>query len=310
MLGIKLRSFQRWNHRINSFMFKSALFALSLFLITSSLNAQVIIDGLGFEPGSPAYNLGNLEGQAATLPNDPPFPGFQSWLASMGTTSTAVVQSTVVNSGSQAVQLTRAANEAPGGGRFGVPVVGWPDNARHVCIEWNMLVEDAMGPAGSFGPFFGVESFDDAGVGSTKGRLGTLGVDATTGDVLYLEAGGGFAETTATVNFGVWNNFRIDLDFQLHEYTTFLNGVPLQMGAPGDFSEPFDEGSFLNDFSDAPLSALAAGGDSVSQGLTGVAYFDDYIVYQVDVKIPEPGTLMLVVASLAALPWTSRRSSR
>ncbi|TWU25781.1 hypothetical protein [Bythopirellula polymerisocia] len=307
MLGIKFRSLWGWGSFSHSSAINSLVCVATLFVASGNLQAaDIIIDGEGFEP--PAYSLGTLEGQAAKLPNDAPFPGFQAWDASIGTTSTAVVQSTVVNSGTQAVKFDRAANEAPGGGRFGVPVTAWPDNARYICIEWDMWVDDAMGPNGSFGPFFGAEAYDDAGVGSTKGRMGSLGVDATTGDVLYTAAGTGFyTETTSTVSFGAWNHFRIDLDFQLHEYSTFLNGSPLLMGGVGDYSEPFEEGSMLDDFSDAPIAGLAAAGDPDSQGLVGTAYFDNYKVFQVDVKVPEPGSLMLVMAALVAMPMSRRR---
>ena len=88
-----------------------------------------------------------------------------------------------------------------------------------------------QGPAGvnngnQFGPFFGVEAYDDSG--NAVGLLGSLGVDATTGDVLYQAAGTGFlTETGKLINFGQWNRFQIKLDYSTHMYTTYLNGATL-----------------------------------------------------------------------------------
>lgn len=277
------------------------------FLTAGDSHAQVIVDGEGFEP--PAYSTtfpggtgdGRLEGQLASLPGD----GVQSaWRATFGTTSTAVVQTGVVNSGVQAVQLDRAANEAAGGGRWAVPVSGWPDDARFICIEWDMLVEDAAGPTGSFGPFFGVEAYDDDGIGFSNGLLGSMGVDATTGDVLYQAGGTGFfTETGSVVNFGEWNHFQIDLDYLLNQYSVILNGQILA-------TELFVDGPGLDQFTDADIAAVAAAGDSISQSLTGTAYYDNFIVYQPAVKIPEPSTLALAATALVATPWLARRRRR
>ncbi|MCA9240149.1 MAG: hypothetical protein KDA37_08120 [Planctomycetales bacterium] len=264
------------------------------FVATSSYATTMIIDGEGFE--SPSYSTtfattGQLEGQASKLPNDAPFPGFATWVASTGTTSTAVVTASMASSGSQSVQIDRAANEAPGGGRWGANIVGWPSE-RYVCIEWDMKVLDAGGPLGTFGPFFGVEAYDDDGIGASNGRIGLLGVDATTGDVLYTATGTGFlSETGAVVSFGDWNTYRIDLDFVAHEYGVYLNDVLL-------VTEPFEEGAGLDELTDAPLATFAAAGDATSQGLTGTAFFDNYSVFQMSAKVPEPGSLLLVISCL------------
>jgi len=270
-----------------------------LFAANQASAARVdIVDGEGFE--SP-YVAGTLEGQAAKLPNDAPFPGAQAWQASFGTTSTATVQGSTVHSGSQAVKLERAANEAPGGGQFGVPVTAWPDASRFVCIEWDMLVEDASGPHGSFGPYFGVFSYDDDGVGNSNGQTGSMGVDATTGDVLYQESGSGILlETGSTVNFNEWNHFHIDLDYLLHEYTVILNGV-------ARVTESFLDGAGLDQFTDATLTAAAAAGDAISQALVGRAYYDNFEVYQANVKIPEPTSLALGMVAMVSLAGLSRR---
>jgi len=282
----------------------TAVLAASLLCVGGQASATRvdIVDGEGFE--SPAYSLGVLEGQAAKLTNDAPFPGSQAWLASIGTTSSAVVQSAVVLSGSQAVRITRTANEAAGGGQFGVPVTAWPDGARFVYTEWNMYVENASGPTGAFGPFFGVFSYDDDGVGASNGQTGSLGVDATTGDVLYQETGtGNLVETGSSVSFGEWNNFILELDYLTHEYTVYLNDVEL-------LTEPFIDGAGLDQFTDAPIVTAAAAGDSLSQALTGRAYFDGYEVYQTNVRIPEPTTLVLGLIALVSTQGILRRRAK
>lgn len=271
--------------------------ATSALFSSSVLAAPVaIIDGEGFE--SPPYSLAALEGQVADLPNEV-FSG--AWFASIPTTSTAVVQSAVKYTGDNAVQVDKAANEPAGGGRWGVPVTAWPDNARYVCIDWDMRVEDAGGPSGAFGPFFGVEAYDDAF--GANGLMGSLGVDATTGDVLYQQTGTGFlTETGTTVAFGDWNHFQIELDFDTYIYSVALNGTVLM-------TETFVDGINLNNFSDAPLATFAAGGDVVSQALTGTAFFDNYMVSQDSVSciVPEPTSLVLGLLAMTATTCLVRR---
>ncbi len=310
-----------------------AFFAACILFAASSAQAQtIIIDSDGFESvglpplgtgydvafpfqpatGSrPALPVGSLEGQQVSLPGD---ATTAPWLASSGTNSTAIVQSAVVQSGTQAVEVTRAVGDAPS--FWGAPVAGWPDNSRFICIEWDMLV---LGPAGDpsmgqFGPYFGVDAIDDAGVGVNEGLLGSLGVLATSGDVVYTDEEIGLKQTGATVNFGEWNRFRIDLDFDLSVYTVFLNDVSLLtipfVGGPG-----IGDGTMLNDFSDAPISTFDPfpGFFDPTSGLTagdlaGTAYFDNYRVFQPDMKIPEPSTALLCLAGVAALVSRRRRS--
>lgn len=297
-----------------SLFFSSQLLAVAAILSlvhASPAIAQTIIDGEGFE--APDYSTtfggdGKLEGQLGDLPGD----GVQAaWLASIGTTSTAVVQSALAHPsdpGGQSVRMDHAANEPTGGGRFGIPVTAWPDNARYICIEWDMYVEETVGPTGTFGPFFGVEAYDDITVGQGDfGLLGSLGVDASTGDILYQQTGTGFlVETGSTVNFGEWNHFHIDLDFELGEYSIFVN-TPADPNLALATESFVDGGTNLQDFSDAPISSFAAAGDPQSQALTGTAYFDNYIVYQLDVKIPEPTTLVLGMVALVSIQGLSRR---
>lgn len=251
-----------------------------------------VVDGEGFE--APDYSTtflgaGQLEGQFASTNG-----GFGStqWLQSpAGGASTAVVQDSVVASGSQAVRVDRASNSDD---RWAVPVTGFPAE-RFICIDWDMRVEQTVTSTG-FGPFFGIESYDDDG--SSVTRMGTLGVDAATGELLFGDAASGLIPTPGgeTVNFGEWNNFRIVLDFETDTYFGFLNGVIVVNAAPFEFPG-------ADEFTDADIAALAASGDIVSQGLTGTAFFDNYFVTETDDVskiIPEPASLVsaLIVAAL------------
>jgi hypothetical protein len=155
----------------------------------------------------------------------------------------------------------------------------------------NVLHTDLPG-AGTYGPFFGVEAYQDTDTnpGAKAKLFGSLGVDAKTGDVLYQTTGqGSLTETGRTVTFGAWNDFLIRLDFADMKYTTYLNGAAL-------VTEAFVD-SGLTTFTDADISALAAMDGAISQGATGTAYYDNFRVQEV----PEPSTIVLCLTALAAL---------
>lgn len=266
---------------------------------TASAGSFTIIDGEGFE--SPAYDTtflgsGQLEGQFASTNEG---FGSEQWVQSpVGGTSTAVVQDSVFNTGSQAVRVDRASGSDD---RWAVEVSGFPAPERPlVCIEWDMRVEEATAtPDGSFGPFFGIESYDNE---VSLLRLGTLGVDAATGDVLGIDRAAGFFETGATVAFGEWNSFRIVLDYRDDTYYGFLNNSLL-------FQTDFE---FVggDQFSEADIAAIGAGGDPGSIAAVGTAYFDNYNVFETDdfSKIPEPASAMLLALTTSFGLMARRRS--
>lgn len=285
-----------------------------------------IVNANGFEPGTPPNGFsttflttGQLEGQF-----NPPGSGQLvspgQWLRTKNPgTSTATVENTVFapGGGTQAVQVNRAANSFD---RWAVPVdaLGYPDYPNPtppepaqpcICITWDMRVQ---GPAGinngnQFGPYFGVESYDDAG--NPVALLGSLGVDATTGDVLYQAAGSGdLTETGVTVAFGQWNRFQIKLDYSTHKYTTYVNGA--LVGAITTFVDDAANPGQLNEFSDADIAALAAAGDSVSMGLTGTAYYDNFTVREGVCAVPEPASIGLAFVGLCGVVGGRRRRVR
>jgi hypothetical protein len=295
-----------------SFSVSLAIVAVTCIVSAARADDDDIVNANGFElPFSTLFlgGTGQLEGQVNPPGEGQIIPPGQ-WLRTQGSgASTARVQSAVVASGLQAVRVDRVAFENP---RWAVPVnhLGYPDYPNpfppepqqpFICISWDMRVEQAQGSALEvFGPFFGVEAYDDDG--NEVGLLGSLGVDATTGDVLYQAPGTGFlTETGSTVNFGQWNRFAIELDYSTDTYKAFLNFAPL--GTFG-FVDPG-----LNQFSDADIAALAAAGDQASQALAGTAYFDNFLVREgICPPIPEPATLGL--AAVGFMGAVIRRRAR
>ncbi len=224
--------------------------------------ATPIVDTNGFETG---FNLGALEGQdgwikASFSPNGSTDPD----------TSSATIQSNVGESGSQGLRVDRAANFDS---RWlkSVRGQGFPTH-RFVLIDWDMKVMGTGAAAGVFGPFLGVDTYDDTG---TLSVLGSLGVDATSGDVLYQDNGGELVESGFSVTFGEWNHFQIKLDFALDQYQILLNGTSLLNTGIAFADGPSET------FTDADIAAFAASLDAGSQAQTATAYFDNFLVRDV-----------------------------
>ncbi len=239
----------------------SCLLALPLCfwpLACCSQAATAIVDTNGFESG---FTVGQtLQGQGG-------------WVTSGQGGSTAKIQNGTVESGSKAVRVDRG----PGSDdRWAMPVggLGFPNN-RYILVDWDMNVTGTSAMSG-FGPFFGVDTYDDT---VSPKVLGSLGVDATTGDVLYQAGGSGvLVETGASVGFGQWHHFRIQLDFFLDEYQVFLDGSPLLLDTNLDPDpESFVDGP-SDTFTDADIATFAAAFDAGSQNQTGTAYFDNFLV--------------------------------
>lgn len=216
----------------------------------SAIAAGVIVDSGGFE----GYALGALEGQ-------------QGWVIA-GPGSTATVQTGITQAGTRAVAVQKSANVDR---RWAIPVAGYP-TGRYVVVDWSMRVTPTGAAAGVFGPFFGVEGYDaNAGIG----LLGSLGVDATTGDVMYqTQDDGVLTETTIKATFNSWHHFRMLLDFAQDQYSVYFDGAKLATTGFVDRSQG------LNDFTDADIATFAAGFDAPSQAQPGTAYFDNFRVWE------------------------------
>jgi hypothetical protein len=248
--------------------------ALGAFALARPAAAASVYDSGGYE--APRFIPGELAGQDTLGP----------WLKDTGT-GTAVIQSAVTQSGSQAVQFTRPA-AATGDTRYGVLKPLTPTGTLQVLqVNWDMNVTQATNPTIPFGPFFGVEGYDS--FNNDPKLIGSLGVDATTGDILYQDPQGFFAETGTKAPFGQWNHYMLEMDFNTHNYNVYYNGTKL---ATSTFIDPGIVG-----FTDAPLAALAATLESISTA-TGTAYYDNY---RIDI-VPEPTALGVIgLGSLALL---------
>jgi hypothetical protein len=232
-----------------------------LALVAQNATAASTILSTGFE--SP-YVPGLLQNQPTTPPK---------WATAGSGGSSANVETTFVKTGAQAVRVDKVPSTPTPSStdrRWAVPTTGFPTQ-RFVIIDWDMAVSQSSS-TGGFGPFFGMESYDGT---AAPYVLGSLGVDASTGDVLYQAAGTG--ELTETVprtivTFGQWNHFRLVLDFAGDTYSAYFNGA--LKANPG-----FVDGAFgLNHFTDADIATLDASADPVSIGLSASAYFDNLVV--------------------------------
>ena len=219
----------------------------------SALNTPVF-DAHGFE--SPGYAPGGLAGQ-------------DTWQTTGGGFSAATVQGSVVSGGSQALIITRAASSNDRWAPLFTELTA-PDS---VLIEWDMRIADAGNPG--FGPYFGVEMYDDSGAGSSAGLLGAFFVDSATGDLLFDDAGG-FGVTGQSTGFDQWNTYSVLLDFQAGTYTLGFNGSTLQ-------SVPFSDGAGLTQFTAFEFIAL---GDQDSPAASGTAYFDNLVITQEVAALP------------------------
>src|SRR5688500_6106516 len=152
---------------------------------TAMADDDDIVNANGFElPFSIlAGGTGRLEGQVNPPGEGQVIPPGQ-WQRTPGGTSSAVVQTSVVQSGLQAVRVDRAANNDA---RWAVQVdhLGYPDYPNpfppepaqpFICIGWDMRGGQSGGAGGRLGPFVGIEAYDGA---TGIGMLGSRADDAT-----------------------------------------------------------------------------------------------------------------------------------
>ncbi len=235
---------------------RSALVALlivgSIAVASSSAMETLVVTG-GFEerPADPKFEVGALAGQ-------------NSWLQTGGSDSTAAVMAIT---GGQAVQIDHNTQDR----RWAVLPSGSYPTGRYVTITWDMAVNVTQEP-GVLGPFFGVEAY---GADGNYTVLGSLGVDATSGEVLIQQAATGyFVAPGPIVDDGVWNHFAIELDYLDDKYRTYLNGNLL---ATTTFVD--DDKNELDTFSDADISTLAvAASGGRGQPGTDTAWLDNFLV--------------------------------
>ena len=262
------------------------LWAALPLVASPAFSTTTLVDSQGFE--GPLNNLGPLAGQVASTQDG---SGTAVWQESGG--GQAVIQDAVVapGGGDQAARIDRLAGTD---GYWGVfePVTS---GSAVVFVEWDMRVEAATGPAGSFGPLFGVSIFNQE---ESLSLLGSLTVDSTTLEVLSQATGTGFLTPTGlTVAPGAWNHFRIEVDLGTDQYRLFVNDAPT--GPAIGFVDGPAAG-----FTDASLTAAAGAGDPASLALTGTAYFDNFQI----MVVPEPTSPALMI--FGGLLASGRRSRK
>lgn len=251
----------------------------------ATTNAAVLYDSGGFEAARGFVALppeNNLEGQD-------PLEG--PWFK-VGTTSTAVVQTNAPRSGLQAVRVNHDGTDA----LWGVPAPAAAGSVGSVTIDFDMRVDSPAQPVPNSGPLFGIESYD-----STSGvkQIAGLSMDATTGDVLYRQAGtGAWRSTGRVLGAGTYNRFTLSIDYSSKAYSVSVNGALLH-------TEGFVD-STAAAFSDAPIVARGLATGNVVE--TGTAYFDNYTINSA-AAVPEPAALgAIAAATLVAL--RRRRAQR
>jgi hypothetical protein len=268
-------------------------FAAAVALFSTSASAVVVYDSGGFE--LPRFTPGlTLQGQDIA-PNGP-------WLKDPGTSSGVVGVTgltTIAQSGVQAVTITRLA-QSGGDTRWAVnkPIVPTPF-LNIVETDVDMRVQQATysgtPPTNTdFGPAFGLEAYDSTNPANPK-LIGSLTVDATTGDVLYQQAGTGvLAETGTVVSLGAYHHFKLSVDFTAGKVLSYVDNVLVRTES---FVDPTAAA-----FTDASIGTFAA---SASSGLTatGTAYLDNFTINQ----IPEPSTLGVVGLGLVGMLGRRRR---
>jgi hypothetical protein len=193
--------------------------------------------------------------------------GQQGWVKTGPPQGSAVVQQSVAKSGAKALRVSRSGGDV----RWGVPLGGSLPSQTQIHVRWDMLVTANSGGSSAVGPFFGVEARDDIGV---AGIVGSLGVDATTLEVLYKRQGDSFFSGTGRhAAAGVWQSFALSMDFARNEYTVYFNDQPLVTTV---FVDRGDFGTAMNQLTSAEVAAKATLGDSGSQQISGTAYFDNF----------------------------------
>ncbi|TAK96714.1 MAG: hypothetical protein EPO07_14265, partial [Verrucomicrobia bacterium] len=236
-------------------LYVPAFIASLLLTICGMARAATVYDSAGFE--SPRFMLTqNMDGQ------DPiPPVGQGPWQQDNGT-STAVVEGNNPVEGAQSITVTRVGT-VTGNTRWGIVKPVTPSGVSNIVeILFDMRVTYA---ALGYGPLFGIEAYDDS-LGGRK-LIGSLFLDAGSGDVVCQEAGTGLYKATGVhLSRNVHHHYKLAINFTTKTCSLFADGALLHI-------ESFVDPSAVA-FTDAPITTLAA----ASSSETGKAYFDNYKV--------------------------------
>lgn len=207
--------------------------------------STVVYDSAGFE--LPAFlPFQSLAGQAG-------------WQKDAGG-SDATVLTNSPSDGLQAVRLLRLADETNATNWWiNTPVAG--ESPPVVSIALDLRV--AMGGL-TAGPAFGVNAYR----GSTL--IGGFALDASTGDLLYVDAQTGApTRTGAVITRDQYHQCTLVLDYRRKHYSIFVDDLLYQTERFGDMKVTDFSGAAITTFAVDPSTATAA---------TGTAYIDNYSV--------------------------------
>src|SRR4051794_29919953 len=208
-----------WRMKLRSVASLGLLAAAAAFA-TPTASAAVVYDSSGFE--SPKFTANQpLAGQDVIS---------GPWLKDPGI-STATVSTVNAFTGSQDVQVTRVANAA-GDTRWSVTKPQAPAPGFNVFnVDADVRVEQATfsgtPPTNTdFGPSFGLEAYDASITPLTPKLIGSVTIDATTGDVLYQATGTGIlSETGVVVSRGAYHHLQLKVDFGTGKYSVYIDNA-------------------------------------------------------------------------------------
>lgn len=228
----------------------------------------VLFDSSGFE--SPGYAVGTLAGQ-------------NGW-TSLGT-GVGAVQSSIVQSGNQAVSLS---GNSPNG-FWAWPSFGYtPASGEIVSATAGLMRGSSASATKNFGYFF------DA-YGSTD-EIGRIGIAENAGSLVAVAttiSGGnpGNYIIASGLSYNTWYDIRMDIKVSSQTFDFYLNGTLIGGNLP-----------FLTAQADVNDVDLQLQGRN---GATDVGYFDNYKV--VAVTVPEPGVVSIAaLGGFAVMAWRRR----
>ena len=166
----------------------------------SSASQTSVVYQTGFEP--PAFSPGELNGQSG-------------W-SNTGLQATTVVETSVVASGSQAVEVSRTTDNGSGG------VYGVPFDAANQIITFNIDANFSTG----------IQSFWTVLNTQYDSTPGNIDFNIDENGQMHVYTTGTDHPTGVSITRGVWNHYQMDVNFQNETVTAFYNGVPIVQGAP------------------------------------------------------------------------------
>lgn len=231
--------------------------------LSNAAAPALLLDTEGFE--APTFSTGDLVGQ-------------NGWVSAGSGSVSATIEDANPIDGAQSLRVDRGANST---GFFASYLGGVPDGGSNIIqIEWDMTYELLEQTDGSFGPFFGVQAFDDLTSPGNVLDIATLGVDATTSDILIADgASGHFKESGFVVTHDEPHHYDLVLNFNNSTYTAFVDGVKIGQETFVNNSDQAPVATATT-LTDADIVGRAAGGDTMSMGLVSHANFDNFTITQ------------------------------